>query len=58
MKKITPLKIKVRRTEDMSIFHDTRGDVRRLGEAINAIIEKQNEMIETINKLIEKGEKV
>ena len=54
MKKIEPLKIRVGPSSSNGLFHDSRGDVQRLGQAINAIIDKQNEMIDAINVLIDK----
>lgn len=53
MKKISPIKSKINPTSDSGIFHDSRGDVRILSQAINTIIDKQNEIIETVNKLID-----
>lgn len=53
MKKITHLKIKIRPSDGYGIFHDSRGDVAKLAEAVNILIEKQNEVIETMNSLIE-----
>lgn len=48
---IEPLKIKVRRANNSGIFHDSREDVRRLGEALNKAIDKINELTESVNKL-------
>jgi hypothetical protein len=53
MKRIESTKIKVRQSDGYGIFHDSREDVRILGKALNTIIEKQNEIIEAVNKLIE-----
>lgn len=48
---IEPLKIKVRRADNPGIFHASREDVRRLGEALNKAIDKINELTESVNKL-------
>lgn len=54
MKKIDPLKIKIRHSLGQGFFHDSRGDVANLAKAINAMVEKQNEIIQAVNKLIDK----
>lgn len=53
MRKIAPLNIKIRRSDSGGIFHDSRGDVRLLSQALNAILEKQNEIIRAVNALIQ-----
>lgn len=57
MKKIEKLEINIRKKDEYSLFHDTRGDVRILAKAINEIADKQNEIIDAINKLIEESKK-
>lgn len=49
---IQPLKIKVRRADNPGIFHNSREDVRRLGEALNKAIDKINELTDAVNRLI------
>lgn len=53
MKKIAQMKTKLRPFGGLGIFHDSRADVRSLATVINESIAKQNEIIETVNKLIE-----
>lgn len=50
---IEPLKIKVRRADNPGVVHNSREDVRRLGEALNKVIDKINELIEAVNRLSE-----
>lgn len=56
MKKIERLKIKLRKSESRGIFHDSRSDIRQIAQVVNAMIEKQNEMIDAINQLTRRGE--
>ncbi|WP_028562304.1 hypothetical protein [Paenibacillus pinihumi] len=53
MRKIARLQIKLRKPDNTGFFHDTRGDVRKLAEAINILIDKQNEVVNAVNQLIE-----
>ncbi|GAA4880086.1 hypothetical protein GCM10023310_70340 [Paenibacillus vulneris] len=53
IKRISPTNITVRPSDGSGIFHDSRSDIRILAEAINTVINKQNELIEKINLLIE-----
>lgn len=48
---IKPLKIKLRRTDNLCILHNSREDVRRLTEVLNNAIDKINELVEAVNKL-------
>lgn len=50
---IEPLKIKVRQADNPGVFHNSREDVARLGEALNKVIDKINELIEAVNDLSE-----
>lgn len=50
---IVPIKIKIRPTGDIFLIHNTKGDIRKLSDAINIIIEKQNEVIDVLNILNE-----
>lgn len=54
---IEPLKIKVRRADNPGIFHNSREDVRRLGEALNKAIDKINGLTDAVNRLIASEEK-
>jgi hypothetical protein len=53
MKKIEIMKMKLRKPDESGLFHDSRGDVRVIMQALNEIISKQNEVIMTVNKLID-----
>ena len=53
MKSITKLDIKLRKTSDSGIFHDSRKDIRTLGSCITALISKVNELVEINNQLSE-----
>lgn len=57
MKQIKPIKTKIKPSQGNGIFHDSRGDINALSQVINEIINKQNEVIETVNKLIDLQEK-
>jgi hypothetical protein len=54
VKRIEPLKIKISPSDSRGIFHDSRRDVKILGDALNVIIKKQNEIIQAINILIDR----
>ena len=54
MRKIERMTQVIRSSDSGGLFHDTRGDVKILAKTLNAIIEKQNELIDVVNKLIEK----
>ncbi len=45
------LDIYVNKTSTSGVFHDTRGDVRRLGEVCNILIKKCNELVDEVNEL-------
>ena len=45
------LKIKLKKPSSSGVFHDTRGDVRRLAEVCNILIDKCNELVEEVNQL-------
>jgi len=47
------LYLKLRKTSDSGLFHDSRKDSRLLMQSINLIVEKLNEVIEENNKLKE-----
>jgi hypothetical protein len=53
MKKIEIMKMKLRKPDESGLFHDSRGDARVIMQALNEIISKQNEVIMTVNKLID-----
>lgn len=57
MKKIERMKIKLKTPENTGIFHDSRSDVKTIMQALNAIISKQNEIVEAVNILIDAQEK-
>ncbi|MHB8172747.1 MAG: hypothetical protein ACYDG6_14655 [Thermincolia bacterium] len=48
---ITKLKIKLRKPDASGIFHDTKGDVKRLAIVCNELINKVNELVDKVNKL-------
>lgn len=48
--KIDVLKIKVRKTEDNYLFHNSKADARILMEVCNLLIEKVNEIIQELNR--------
>jgi len=48
---IQKIKVRINRSEDRGVFHDSRKDSRTLGEAINILIDKVNELVETNNRL-------
>lgn len=45
------IKLKIKKSSDSGIFHASRKDVRILGEVVNLLIDKVNELIEENNKL-------
>ena len=45
------IKIKVKRSSESGIFHDSRKDIMILGEIVNLLIDKVNELIDENNKL-------
>ena len=51
------IKTKIRRSDSISVWHDTRGDVMTLTNVCNELIEKVNELVETINKFEKAGER-
>ena len=51
MKNITR---KIRASQSLGLFHDSRQDVRAMGELLNEVINKVNELVFEINK-IQKG---
>lgn len=44
---INKLNTRMRPSSSSGIFHDSRGDVRRLGKALNIAIDKINELVIT-----------
>lgn len=48
MKKIN---IKIRQSNSVGLFHDSREDVRNISAALNICIDKINELVEENNKL-------
>jgi ferritin len=57
VRRISHTGIKIGKSDSTGIFHDSRTDVRKLSQAINIIIDKQKEIIDTVNRLIELQEK-
>jgi hypothetical protein len=49
------IKIRVKRSSESGIFHDSRKDIRVLGEMVNLLIDRVNELIEENNKLKNKA---
>lgn len=45
------LDIYLKKTSTSGIFHDTRGDVRRLSKVCNILIDKCNELVDEVNEL-------
>lgn len=45
------INVKVRPSGEGGLFHDSRRDVRVLGQAVNLLIEKVNELIDENNRL-------
>ena len=52
---ISNIKTKIKLNCNNGIFHDSRGDVNRLGKVIVECIEKINELTEEVNKMKEKN---
>lgn len=48
---IEKMKTKINDSKERGILHDTRGDVKILGEVCNELIEKVNELTEKVNEL-------
>jgi hypothetical protein len=48
IKKITK---RLRNSDHISVFHDTRNDVVVLAKMVNMLIDKDNELIDEINEL-------
>lgn len=50
------IKSKMRRSGNVSVWHDTRSDVMTLTNVCNELIEKVNELVEIVNKMEKAGE--
>lgn len=48
---IDKIKIRVNKPSESGLFHDSRGDAKRLGIMCNILIDKVNELIEANNRL-------
>jgi|GEM_PF-5179189 len=53
--KVEPIKIRLRRASEPSIFHDSREDVRNIAKVVNLCIEKINELADVVNAKEEHG---
>jgi len=51
--KVEKLKIRVGKSNNTGIFHDSRSDVAKLGEVCNKLINKVNELVDEVNTLKE-----
>ncbi len=55
MKHLEPIRLNIKLTGG-GIFHDTRGDVRRLAEVNRILLEKCNELVRSNNTMMEEME--
>jgi len=46
--KIKPIKTKIRQSDSIGIFHDSKSDIRMLAKVLNEVIDKVNEIISKI----------
>jgi hypothetical protein len=53
IRKVVPLRIRIRPSSEVGLFHDSRSDVKRLAEVLNAVIDKQNEIIHALNQSVD-----
>jgi hypothetical protein len=51
---IKPLKLRVRKSSESGIFHNSKQDVATLTKVCNQLIDKVNELTKEVNILIEK----
>ena len=49
------IKTKIRRSDSISVWHDTRSDVMTLTNVCNELIEKVNELVKTVNEMEKAG---
>jgi len=45
------IKLRVVKSSETGLFHDTRGDVRKLSQVVNTLIDKVNELVDENNRL-------
>lgn len=53
-KRIERIKTKIRKTDSIGMFHDSRSDVRILAKLVNTLIDKVNELTDANNDLQDK----
>lgn len=53
---IKPIKSKIRNTDTVGIFHNSRQDVNTLTRVCNELIDKVNELTDMVNELSSKKE--
>lgn len=54
---IKKIKIKIRRSDDSGLFHNSRLDTETLRKVCNELIDKVNELTEEVNNLKQKENK-
>lgn len=53
---IKPIKIRMRKSSDSGIFHNSREDCQVLMKVCNELVAKVNELTDEVNRLSEKQE--
>lgn len=48
---IKQIKLRIRKSNNPGILHDSREDVRQLGVACSELIDKVNELVDKVNEL-------
>lgn len=43
------INVRINKSDDISLFHDSRSDVKKLSMVINLLIDKINEIVDIIN---------
>ena len=51
VKMIKKIQCRLRKTDTIAIFHDSRKDVQRLATTCSVLIDKVNELVDEVNRL-------
>jgi len=50
---VEEIRVQLKKTDSIGLFHDSRGDARVLAKALNIAIDKINELVAEVNQLKE-----